>query len=173
MAHEKLNINVAREWSRTQAKNEPNTGITSVGGLAHRVSELTAANAPGSFARADYIQSTDPRRLSLGKFVELSRRRLRLSVEQLADKANVELVELLALEKAEDITPEARTIFQLAGVLNVRPEPLMELAGLVIPKTAALTDSAVRFAARSEPMQALSSDEEAALNWFVKELTKS
>jgi hypothetical protein len=54
----------------------------------------------------------------------------------------------------------------------VRVEPLLELAGLVVTKSVALTESAVRFAARSEPMDALTKEEEEALNWFVKELSK-
>jgi uncharacterized ParB-like nuclease family protein len=54
----------------------------------------------------------------------------------------------------------------------MRVEPLMELAGLVVPKSIALNESAVRFAARSEPMDVLTKEEEEALNWFVKELSK-
>lgn len=171
MAHEKLEINLTREWARVQAKSEPDDGITTVGGLAQRATEMAVPSVLNSPQRAESV--ADPRRQSLAKFVELSRRRLRLSVEQLADQAAIDLGELLAIENAEDFAPEPRTIFQLAGMLKVRPEPLMELAGLVFRKNTTLTESAVRFAARSEPMQALSPDEEAALNWFVKELTKS
>ena len=169
MAHEKLNINMTREWASAQAKLEPDSGTTSVGGLAHRLSGMEQA----SDAALSPSTSTDPRRQSLGKFIELSRRRMRLSVEQLADKANIDLAELLAIEKAEDVRPEPRTVYQLAHVLRVRVEPLLELAGLVVTRTTGLTESAVRFAARSEPMEALTKDEEEALNWFVKELTRA
>ena len=115
----------------------------------------------------------DPGRQSLGKFIELSRRRLRLTVEQLADRADVELGELLAIENAEDVQPETRTIYRLAETLNMRVDPLLELAGLVGRRSVGLTQSAFRFAARSEPMAALTSEEEEALNWFVGELTKA
>lgn len=172
MAHETINITLTREWARSQAKLESDGSVTSVGGLAQRASGIALKTSPT--ASASVPEATpDPRRQSLGKFVELSRRRLRISVEQLADQANIDLRELLAIEYASDVTPEPRTIFQLATILRVKPEPLMELAGLVVRKNTALTESAVRFAARSEPMQELSADEEAALNWFVNELTKS
>ena len=46
MAHEKLNINITREWASAQAKLEPDTGITAVGGLAHRLSCLEQEIAP-------------------------------------------------------------------------------------------------------------------------------
>jgi transcriptional regulator with XRE-family HTH domain len=173
MTHEKLNINITREWARQQARAEPDSGITSVGGLAHRASALDALEVPPQQPQPSLqLAPADSRRHSLGKFVELSRRRMRLSVEQLAEKANIDLVELLAIENAEVVSPGPRTIFQLAQVLKVSPEPLMELAGLVVARSERLAESALRFAARSEPMQALSRDEEKALSWFVKELTK-
>ena len=176
MAHEKLNIDVTSEWAIQQAKTEPDVGITSVGGLAHRINEL---ETPGDRARrieneiaARPAMSADPKRQSLGKFVELSRRRMRLSVEQFAQNADVDLAELLAIEKAEDIAPEPRTIYQLASVLRIDVGPLLELAGLAAQKSADLTETAVRFAARSEPMDALTKEEDEALNWFVEQLTK-
>ena len=172
MAHEKLNIRMNREWARSQAKTESEGTFTSVGGLSCRMDEMAALVLKNPPLLIEPLVA-DPRRQSLGKFVELSRRRLRLSVEQLASRANVDLAGLLAIEKAEEVTPEPRTIYQLAAVLQVGVEPLLELAGLVLPKTTRLTESAVRFAARSEPMQVLSEEEEAALNWFVKELTKA
>lgn len=173
MAHEKLNFTFTREWAKLQAKLEADEGNTSVGGLALRVAEskanLEALNAPAAQQNAE---STDPRRQSLAKLVELFRRRMRFSVEKLAEHAQVDLGELLAIENANPVAPAPRTIYQLAVVFKVKPDPLMELAGLVESRRADLTESAVRFAARSEPMQALSRDEEDALNWFVKELTK-
>jgi transcriptional regulator with XRE-family HTH domain len=176
MAHETLNINITPEWALEQAKHEPDAGVTSVGGLAHRLSGLESVSGPArqpeSEGSSSLVMSADSKRQSLGKFIELSRRRMRLSVEQFAQKADVDLAELLAIEKAEDIAPEPRTIYQLAGVLRISVEPLLELAGLVVQKSAGLTETAVRFAARSEPMDALTKEEEEALNWFVKELSK-
>jgi transcriptional regulator with XRE-family HTH domain len=176
MAHKVLNINITPEWALQQARSEPDIGITSVGGLAHRISELKASSAAARQAVAEIasqpVMSADPKRQSLGKFVELSRRRMRLSVEQFAKRADVDLAELLAIEKAEDVSPEPRTIYQLATILQIAVEPLLELAGLVVQKNYGLTETAVRFAARSEPMDALTKEEEKALNWFVKELTK-
>jgi transcriptional regulator with XRE-family HTH domain len=176
MARELFNINITPEWALEQARSEPETGITSVGGLAQRIEGLEVLGGPGleagKGAASTVVMSTDPKRQSLGKFIELSRRQMRLSVEQFAQKADVDLAELLAIEKAEEVTPGPRTICQLATILRTRVEPLMELAGLVVQKSVGLTETAVRFAARSEPMDALTKEEEEALNWFVKELSK-
>lgn len=176
MAHERLNINITREWASAQAKLEPVSGITSVGGLAHRIGKVeelgSLVEQQGAEARSVPAMSAEPRRQSLGKFIELSRRRMRLSVEQLAERADIDLGELLSIEKAEETLPGTRTVYQLAQVLRMPVDPLMELAGLVVAKSSKLTESAVRFAARSEPMDALTKEEEEALNWFVQELSE-
>ncbi len=173
MAHETLSVDITREWALVQAKNEPEIGVTSVGGLAHSMNELARLDISVPPSHAEPIPAASPRRFSLGKFVELSRRRLRLSVEQLADQANVDLSELVAIESAENLIPEPKTIYELAKVLQVRAEPLLELAGLRVPTTSNLVNSAVRFAARYAPTRTLSTEEEAALDWFVEELTKA
>jgi transcriptional regulator with XRE-family HTH domain len=177
MAHEPLNFHVTREWAREQAGIEPDDGITSVGGLAHRIGALEPTRAPGREAVVRPSGAPpvwrDPRRHSLGKLVELSRRRLRLSIEQLAAQADVDVAELLALERAGDVVPQTRTVRQVAGVLRVPVEPLLELAGLAPAESASLTESAVRFAARSESINDLSKEEEEALSWFVQELAKA
>jgi transcriptional regulator with XRE-family HTH domain len=159
MAHAKLDMKVTADWVLARAQREPESGITSVGGLADRL-EAMAVKVPESS------------RLSLAKFIELSRRKMQLTVEQLAERADVELAELVAIEKGDEIIPEARTIYRLSQELGVKPEPLLELAGLVTVKGSRVSEAAVRFAARSEPMAKLSREEEEALTWFVKELTK-
>ena len=40
MAHEKLNIEITQDWAKQQAQNESGSGITSVGGLAHRIGQF-------------------------------------------------------------------------------------------------------------------------------------
>ncbi len=160
MSHPKLNMRITDEWVLAQAAREPESGITSVGGLAARM-------------EAAQPKPADPSRLSLAKFVELSRRRLGWTVEKLAEQADVDLAELVAIEKAEAVSVEPRTVFQLARKLDVKPEPLMQLAGLIEVKDSRVDEAALRFAARSEPMAKLSREEEEALKWFIRELTKA
>ncbi len=171
MAHEKLNFTITQDWARRQAETEPEHGVTSVGGLAQRATQsagLGAVEAP------DYASMTqpDPRRQSLAKFVELSRRRQRLSLEKLAEMTGIDLAELLAIEQARVVEISPRSVVQLSAAFDVNPQSLMELAGLVEIRHEGLTESATRFAARSEPMQALSKDEEEALDSFVRELAR-
>lgn len=161
MAHAKLNLNITPEWVKARAEREPESGIISAGGLADRLDTLRGSAAPH-----------DTNRQSLAKFVELSRRKLRLSVEDLAERAQVDLADLLAIERAEPFEADPRTFYNLARVLKVKEEPLMELAGLITIRNSRMNELAVRFAARSEPMDALSPQEEEVLSWFLKEMSK-
>jgi len=83
MAHAKINLNITPEWVKARAQREPESGIMSAGGLANR---LTMVRDSGT--------TYDTNRQSLAKFVEFSRRKMRLSVEQLAERAQVELTDL-------------------------------------------------------------------------------
>lgn len=104
---------------------------------------------------------------ALGKFVELSRRKRRLSLEALAEKADVDLSELVMIEMGTSEEPAPRTIHCLAKTLHVKSERLMELAGLKCPRDTQMSGAAVRFAARSESLAALSREEGQALQEFL------
>lgn len=161
MAHAKIHLNITPEWVRSQAAREPESGITSAGGLALRAASSGAHRQP------------DIGRHSLAKLVELTRRKMRLSVEQLADRANVELGDVLAIENAEAVEADPRTIYQLAQALGLNEDVLKELAGLVEAKDSHVGEAAMRFAARSESTAALTPEEEAALDLFLREMSKS
>jgi hypothetical protein len=78
-------------WLLAKAEQEDNC-IISVGGLVCRL-------------RAEenkLVQETpEPtRRVAFARFVELSRRKLRLTVEQLAEKADVDTTQLIEIEES-------------------------------------------------------------------------
>jgi transcriptional regulator with XRE-family HTH domain len=144
------------KWLLRKAAEE-NEGVVSVGGLA---AELSEATGPAEVRTG--------RRMAFARFVELSRRRLRFTVEDLAKKADVDVAELLGIEEGDVENPEPRTVYKLAAVLQIPQESLLELSGLAVPRDERFHEAAIRFAARSERMDALSRDEEAALQEFVK-----
>lgn len=111
-------------------------------------------------------------RLAFAKFVQLSRRNLRLTVEALAQRADVGVVDIVSIEEGCDHPPEPRSIYKLASVLKVSQARLMELSGLAEPRDPKLQNAAVKFAAQSEPMEKLSKEEAAALEEMVKVLAE-
>ena len=110
--------------------------------------------------------------IAFGRFVSLMRRRSGVSVEKLADEADVDMTDLLEIESDPHFKPDLRTAYQLANYFKVSRSGLMQVAGLTAPKDARLFDEAVRFAARSEPMAELTPEEGAALEAFVAVLSK-
>ena len=154
-----MKLDITPEWLLQAAEKEEN-GITSVGGLASRAqAEFQALGVPTA------------ERTALAHLLELQRRKLRLSVESLASQSEVEVEEILEVERGDGV-PEPRTIFKLAHALKLRDDKLMQLAGHVSIRDPRLGRAAVRFAARSASMDALTAEESAALAEFVKELAE-
>jgi transcriptional regulator with XRE-family HTH domain len=143
----------------------------SVGGLAI---ELGLLRAPGSgmllAARSTPGASPDGSQV-VAKLVLLWRREKQISVEDLAKQANLEPSEVLAVETANG-RPGARVLYALSGVLQVSYEKLMTIAGNLVAQDATLSGAAVKFAARSEPMDKLTREEREALREFVRVLAE-
>ena len=150
-----MNLNMTQAWLLKMAEKEGN-GVVSVGGLVGRVD-----------ANAQALSSTATERGALAQLIEWQRRKLRWSVEDLAEKANVEVEDVLAIEMGQG-TPEPRTLFNLAAAINLPAQKLMHLAGLVMSRDPRLERAAVRFAARSAPIEMLTTEQSAALEEFVR-----
>jgi len=133
-----------------------------VGGLAQEASLFEVSLTPAPVAKSAFA-----------KLIELRRRELRLSVAQLAERAEVDVADLLGIELGKDDVPELRTIAKLAQALKLPAQKLVELSGLAIPKNARFAEAVVRFAAKSEPVDKLSREEHEALEEFVKFLAES
>lgn len=110
-------------------------------------------------------------RIAFGRFVNLMRRRRGLSMEQLAERADLDASELLVIEDDVRYVPRPRTVYKLAQTFDVSQQRLMQLAGLAAANDAGLRREAVRFAARSESVERLTSEESAALEAFVTVLS--
>ena len=110
--------------------------------------------------------------VAFGRFVTLMRRQRGLTLERLADDADVDMADLVEIEGNPHHKPELRTAYQLANYFKMPRSGFLQVAGLTAPKDARLFDEAVRFAARSEPTAALTSEESAALEAFVAVLSE-
>lgn len=106
-------------------------------------------------------------RIAFGAFVALWRRNRGWDVVKLAEQAGVNAEEILEIEHAPQAEPEPNTVFRLAKVFNMPTKILMELAGLIEPRTPQLREAAVRFAARSESVAKLNPQEREAFEAFV------
>lgn len=111
-------------------------------------------------------------RIAFGRFVKLMRRRRGLSLEQLAQAADLDTGELIEIEGDVHYVPEPRTVFKLAQTFEVSQQRLLQLAGLAVANDAGFRQEAVRFAARSESVQNLTNEENSALEAFIAVLSE-
>ncbi|HZL38529.1 MAG TPA: helix-turn-helix transcriptional regulator [Tepidisphaeraceae bacterium] len=139
-------------WVLRMADAEEGVSIE-VGGLQGRLEAL----------------KTEATRRSLAHFIELSRRQLGLSSVQFAEKAQVSLTELIAVETSKGTIGSCETVIRLAAFLGLDAEPLLCLAGLSSSEDRQLDAVAVQFTARLEPVAPLEPREQEALDWFKSE----
>jgi transcriptional regulator with XRE-family HTH domain len=139
---------------------------------AHREGDSAVGAGMLAFDPVPEDRSNDEGRIAFGRFVNLMRRRRGLSMEKLAEQANLDVSELLMIEESTHYVPEPRTIYQLAQTFDVPQRSLMALAGLTVANEHGLRQEAARFAARSESVQKLTPEESSALEAFVAVLSE-
>lgn len=107
----------------------------------------------------------------LGALVQMLRRREQVTVEELADLADVASDEIRRIELDSTYDPRPRTIIQLAGFFKIDPQSFVVLSGAK-QVNQEVRDEVLRFAAKSTGMSKLSRDELKLLNEFVKLLAE-
>lgn len=147
-----------RDWLRKAAEIEASCRSISVGGLASDLGMLSSG-----------ASSVKP---AFGRLIAYARRDQGITVEKLAERADVDLAAILEIETDDKAVPEVRTVYQLAQALRLPSGKLMELAGLATPKPE-VSRAALKFAARSEPTSKLTRDEREAFEEFVKVLAEA
>jgi HTH-type transcriptional regulator, competence development regulator len=160
-----MKINLSKEWLTKRADSdnmaEVSAGFFNLGMLSAKV-----GGGHDNLSRLSPEQESS--RLAFGKLINLSRRKKGLRIDELAGRAKVDIVEIVEIEKNPSFIPEVRTVFQLAQVLGLSNERLLQLSGNTDVRDSSLGQEAVRFAALSESVEKLNKDEQRALEEFVK-----
>lgn len=151
-----MKMNTDKEWILEKAAQEDGC-LVSVGGLIAALEQSESA-----------IGNVIPLRHAFIRFVQLARRERRLSLEQFAEKVDVDLAELFKIETEEHYTPAIRTVHKIAEFLKIPAKKLMTLAGLLQVKDAQFQTTALKFAARWAPVEKLTREEHSDLEEIVK-----
>jgi len=106
-------------------------------------------------------------RRCLGMLIQMLRRRERLSPDDLARAASIDLAELRSIESDPGWDPHPRTIFQLAKFFKLPPRSLVVLSGAMRVEEG-IREEALRFAANSKAVNKLTREEKKVLAAFVK-----
>jgi HTH-type transcriptional regulator, competence development regulator len=164
-----MKLNLSKEWLTKHAERDDkvdvSAGVFSIDMLKSRQrkdQKISSINA----------SAEDDLRPAFGKLINLWRRKKGWRLEELAQRANIDLAELIDIERDMHYTPEPRTVYQLARTLGLSNERMLQLSGNVIERDHTLGQEAVRFAARSESVEKLNKDEQRALEEFVKFLSE-
>ena len=101
-------------------------------------------------------------------FVTNLRKAKGLTPNELAEKLDVDVVEILAMERSESYRPSPLALHKLGEFYGIPTRHLAALAGAVREIPSDLEASASRFAAQSESFAGLTSQERKLLDEFVK-----
>lgn len=166
-----MKLNLSNEWLAKRAAaeegHEVSTGRVDLDAL--RVESRTFGASINPFVSIEVEGS----RTAFGRLINLWRRQRGIKLDQLAERAHVDLAELITIERDVRYIPEPRTVYQLAITLGVPTAGMLQLSGNVIARDSHLGEEAVRFAARADSVEKLSADEHQALEEFVKYLSKA
>ena len=164
-----MKTNLSKEWLTKRVERDEKADV-SAGML-----DLGRLQAEPPTARVESIQAsaeTESLHPAFGRLINLWRRKRGLRMDVLADRAQIDLTELIEIERNLHYTPEPRTVYQLAKTLELPSERMLELSGNLVVRDSSLGEEAIRFAARSESVEKLSKDEQRALEEFVKFLSE-
>ena len=158
-----MKIEITKEWCLRMAQREADAEIGA---------GLLAVDPAFDGTASPLTEAAEEPNIAFGRFVHLMRRHRGLTLEKLADDADVEIAELVEIEDDSRHKPKLRTVYQLANYFRVPQTKLQQVAGLTMPRDSRLLEEAVRFAARSESVSALTPEERAALEAFVVVLSE-
>lgn len=163
-----MKMNLSKDWLRQRAAQEEKAEVSAGTLEIDRLAPTRPSNVISIQSSAE-SESPNP---AFGRLINLWRRKKGLRIEVLADKARIDLAELIEIERNLNFVPEPRTVYQLAKTLDLPSERMLELSGNLVVRDSNLGKEAVRFAARSESVEKLSKDEQMALEEFVKFLSE-
>ncbi len=106
--------------------------------------------------------------LAFGSLLRLERRNRKLTVSELARNLNVDEDEIRGIEHDLHYRARPRTISGIAREFGLPLKEVMKLAGAAASNDERFTEKAMRFAAHSDDLGALSKDEKELLRAFVQ-----
>ncbi|HBS25974.1 MAG TPA: hypothetical protein DD827_02410 [Gammaproteobacteria bacterium] len=162
-----MQLHFNADWLRSQIVNEPDISCD-IGTPVCRAEDFIEST--NEVVSAD-VSHTQQEQGTLGLFVHQLRRRDKLSIKELADRIRVDEEEIEGMEVNSAHDPEPRTFHQLADYARVSATGLVRLSQKAANADEELGTAALKFAASSEDLSALSRTERRGLNDFVRFLS--
>lgn len=100
--------------------------------------------------------------------MQMLRRKEKLTVDELAAKADIDRDEVIAMERNPGYRPSPLTLHKLSRFYRIPERRILVLAGAVKDTPRDIREQASRFAAQSESFADLTDEEKRALDEFIK-----
>lgn len=160
-----MKFEITKEWLEKRATKEhdeePSAGFQSVENFARETNALRVTPKDQVTFRAAF-----------GALINNLRVEQKLSTRKLAERAEIEESEVVAMETSAHYNLEPRIVYQLAQALKLAPKLLLQVSGLLIPGDAELRSRIERFATSARRVDHLSKEEHELLVEFVKFLAE-
>jgi transcriptional regulator with XRE-family HTH domain len=110
---------------------------------------------------------------AFGKLIQFVRKNRKLSPDDLARTADIEIAELMNIESGALKQPEPRTVYQLANALKLPEKKMLELSGNLEVLDTEFTYQTERFAANAKNIENLTDEQRSVLMAYVKYLAQT
>lgn len=151
------------KWYELAAESETNVSHISAG-----PSDLSISGLLGK----DVILKKDIREIrrleGFSTLLKMLRLKNKLSVNDLASKLDLDIDEVLLLERQVGYKASPRTLVTLANFYNIPTKVFLQLIGALKVKNDIIEEEMIQFAAKSEAFEKLNNDEKKLLNRVVK-----
>jgi len=165
-----MKLHFTYEWLKSQIKNDTDGECDA--GLPLRDS-APLKKFIVSQDEENLAAAPERKTLVLSMLVRQVRRRDGLTLGALAERLRVEVSELKRLETDPTFTPSPRTLYNLAQYMKVPALSLQRLTPDAANNDDEINEAALRFAASSDDLSQLTSEERNSLNAFVKALANN
>lgn len=122
----------------------------------------------GPICEEDPVPTNAPLNIAFGALVQLERRSRNLTVEAMADALDIAEDDLRNIEHNPTYRAGPRTIINIAKGFDLPARELMKLSGAAASNDTVFEKMALKFAAHSDVLGKLTSEERQLLNEFVQ-----
>ena len=163
-----MKLRFTNDWLRRQIERDAD--VECEAGLPLRDSSSIERFVHDAATQEELSSEAKPLVLSL--LIRQLRRRDQLTSDQLADRLRVAYEDIERVESDPDFVPSPRTMHMIAQYMKVPTPAVQRLATSIDARNDNVKEAALRFAASSDNLSALSRAERRGLNDFVKVLSE-
>lgn len=165
-----LEMLVSRDWLRGRILADPD--VESDAGIPFADFEQLGMFVAPDLVRGLQDEKIVELKMAFGILLHQLRRRDRLTIAELSQRADVDEEELRRIEHDATYKPRPRTVHQLANVFGMPTAKFMKLSGATVTVDARFRAEALKYAAHSDDLSQLTDPERHLLNDFVTYLGK-